>query len=81
MLTTKEQIITAYDLSQQVSTALSNAQQEPLIVIENGHPSAYLISVELFDGLIARLEMLEQEELKTALTLAENQFTQGRTKR
>jgi prevent-host-death family protein len=57
--------------------AVHNAQQEPLVVTENGRPSAYLISVELFDRLVAQLEVIEDAELQAYLAVGERQFTQG----
>ena len=80
MLTTYERIITVQDLAQKAHTALTNAQQEPLVVTENGRPAAYLISVELFDRLMAHLEIRNDEELKTAIALGEEQFAQGQYK-
>ena len=49
MLKTKERIITAQDLAEATTQAIANAQQEPLVVMENGRPAAYLISVDMFD--------------------------------
>lgn len=77
MLKTHECIITIQDLAQQVEKAMSNAKREPLVVIENGRPAAYLISVELFDALIAQLEALEAAELATNIALGEQQFVGG----
>jgi PHD/YefM family antitoxin component YafN of YafNO toxin-antitoxin module len=51
MLSAHERIIAAQDRAEEVHTALKNAQQEPLVVTEDGRPAAYLISVELFDHL------------------------------
>jgi prevent-host-death family protein len=77
MLTTHERIITSQKLAEQVDIALANAQQEPLIVTESGSPKAYLISVELFDKLVAHLETMSDEEVKIAVTISEKQFEQG----
>lgn len=80
MLTTRERIITAQELAGKVETALSNAQQEPLIVTESGRPAAYLISVELFDKLLAHIDAADIADLKTAVAIGEEQFAQGKYK-
>lgn len=77
MLTTRERIITSQELARQVHIALANAQREPLVVTEKGTPTAYLISVDLFDRLLARLASLDDEEMQTAVALGEEQFAQG----
>lgn len=77
MLSTRERIITVDDLIQQSHAALANARKEPLVVLEDGLPVAYLISVELFDSLMARISEWENEELATNLAVAEKQFAQG----
>lgn len=77
MLTTYERIITVEELAARAKKAVDNAQQEPLVVTENGRPSAYLISVELFDRLVAQLEAIEDAELKAYLSMGEQQFAQG----
>ncbi len=77
MLTTYERIITVEELAARAKKAVDNAQQEPLVVTENGRPSAYLISVELFDRLVAQLEAIEDAELKAYLAMGEQQFAQG----
>lgn len=77
MLTTYERIITVEELAARAKKAVDNAQQEPLVVTENGRPSAYLISVELFDRLVAQLEAIEDAELQAYLAMGEQQFAQG----
>ena len=77
MLKTRERIITVQDLVQDVDSAISNAQREPLVVTESGRPTAYLISVELFDALVAQLEALEEAELVTSIAVGEEQFARG----
>lgn len=77
MLKTRERIITVDDLSQESHAALQNAKKEPLIVLEDGLPVAYLISIELFDSLMAHINGLEMEELANNLIVAEKQFSQG----
>jgi prevent-host-death family protein len=77
MLKTHERIVAAQDLAQQVETVLANAQQEPLIITEHGRPAAYLISVELFDRLMAELEALDNSELATNISAADKQFKEG----
>ena len=80
MLKTNERIITSEDLAQAVDVALTNVQQEPVVITENGRPAAYLISIELFDALTAQLEAQEALELATNITVAEDQFAQGKFK-
>ncbi len=77
MLKTRERIITVAALAQKSHSTLANARKEPLIVLEDGLPVAYLISVELFDSLMAHISELENEELATNLSIAEKQFSQG----
>jgi prevent-host-death family protein len=77
MLKTKEHIITAQDLAEATPQAIANAQQEPLVVTENGRPAAYLISVDMFDALLAHVETLEKSELLEGIAQGEAQFTQG----
>ena len=77
MLKTRERIITTQELAQVVARAISNAQREPVVVLERGRPAAYLISVELFDALVAQLEVLEEAELVTSIAVGEEQFAQG----
>jgi prevent-host-death family protein len=77
MLKTKERIITAQDLAEATAQALANAQQEPLVVTENGRPAAYLISIDMFDALLARLETVEQSELLAGIAQGEEQFKKG----
>lgn len=77
MLKTRDKIITAQDLAQDITRAMHHAQQEPLIVTEAGRPAAYLISIELFDALLAQLETWEQAELTEAIERGEAQFAAG----
>jgi prevent-host-death family protein len=77
MLRTHERIITTQELAKQVQKAMANAKREPLVVTEEGRPAAYLISVELFDSLIAHLEALEEAELVTNIAIGERQFARG----
>ncbi|MFZ0544483.1 MAG: type II toxin-antitoxin system prevent-host-death family antitoxin [Candidatus Promineifilaceae bacterium] len=77
MLKTTEKIITIEDLAQETHQAMSNAQREPLVVTENGRPTAYLISIELFDSLLAQLEALENKELVNGIAIGEDQFASG----
>ena len=77
MLKTHERIITAQDLAEGTPKALANAKKEPLVVTENGRPSVYMISVELFDALVGQLEAIENAELKAAVAAAEEQFANG----
>ena len=77
MLKTKERIITVEDLADATTQAIANAQQEPLVVTENGRPAAYLISVDMFDALLAHLEIIEKSELLAGIDQGEEQFKQG----
>lgn len=77
MLKTHERIITVEDLAAKAQKAVRNAQSEPLVVTENGRPTAYLISVDLFDLLVAQLEMIEDAELKAYIAAGEHQFAAG----
>jgi prevent-host-death family protein len=77
MLKTHERIIPAQDLARQVEAALANAQQEPLIITEHGRPAAYLISIDLFDRLMAELEALDHTELVANIAAGEKQFDEG----
>ncbi len=77
MLTTYERIITVEELAARAKKAVDNAQQEPLVVTADGRPSAYLISVELFDRLVAQLEVIEDAELQAYLAMGERHFAQG----
>jgi len=63
MLKTNRHIITLQDLADVTAQIIANARQEPLIFTENGRPAAYLISVDMFDALLAHLETLEKSEL------------------
>jgi prevent-host-death family protein len=77
MLKTKDRIITTQDLAEGTTQAIANAQQEPLVVTENGRPAAYLISVDMFDALLAHLETIEQSELLAGIAQGEEQFKKG----
>jgi prevent-host-death family protein len=60
-----------------VETVLANAQQEPLIITEHGRPAAYLISIELFDRLMAELEAIDTAELVGNIAIADEQLNKG----
>lgn len=77
MLKTNERIITTQDLANSTAQALANARQEPLVVTENGRPTAYLVSIEMFDSLLSQMEALEKSELLAGLAQGEEQFKQG----
>lgn len=77
MLKTKERIITIEELVGKPHQALTNAKQEPLVVIDNGRPTAYLISVELFDDLMSQLEIQELADVTAGIAQGEQQFAQG----
>ena len=63
MLKTTERIISEADLQKEITTALRNAQNEPLIITQDGRPTAYLISVDLFDALLESLAQLDDMKL------------------
>lgn len=77
MLKTDQRIITVEDLAEEAGQAIINAQSEPLVVTENGRPKVYLISVDLFDSLVAQLELVEEAELRAYVATGERQFAQG----
>ena len=58
-----ERIISEADLQKEITTALRNAQNEPLIITQDGRPTAYLISVDLFDALLESLAQLDDMKL------------------
>jgi prevent-host-death family protein len=51
MLKTTEWIVTTTEAQQNLGVLLKNARQRPFIITEDGRPSAYVVSVELFDFL------------------------------
>ena len=69
-----ERIISEADLQKEITTALRNAQNEPLIITQDGRPTAYLVSVDLFDALLERLAQLDDMELRGAVGQAEAEF-------
>lgn len=77
MLKTHERIITVQDLAKKTQKAVANAQQQPLVVTADGRPTAYLISVELFDALLAQLETADLNDLAASIAIGEQQFAQG----
>ncbi|MCP4359629.1 MAG: type II toxin-antitoxin system Phd/YefM family antitoxin [Chloroflexi bacterium] len=74
---TRERIISVEDLATATATAVNNAQQEPLVVTENGRPAVYLVSIEFFDALMDQLHTLEKSEFEAAVALGEEQFNEG----
>lgn len=74
---TTDWIVTAADLQADPTVILKHAQQQPLIVTEAGRPSAYVLSVELFDAMVERLTELEAYELASNVAQAEEQFASG----
>jgi len=74
---TTDWIVTESDLQADPGVVLKNAKQRPLIVTEEGRPSAYVLSVELFDQLVERLLHLERAELVGNLAEGERQFASG----
>ena len=77
MLKTAERIITMSDLQQTPDMIVQNAQQQPLVIIAEGRPAAYMLSVEMFDTLMERLLELEREELVSNIAEGEKQFDNG----
>lgn len=74
---TTDWILTTADLQANPAIVLKHAKERPLIVTEAGRPSAYVLSVELFDALVERLAELEENELATNIAQAEEQFATG----
>jgi PHD/YefM family antitoxin component YafN of YafNO toxin-antitoxin module len=56
---------------------LQKAQQHPLIVIDEGRPKVYVLSVDAFDALMERLTELEEAELATNVAAGEQCFAHG----
>jgi PHD/YefM family antitoxin component YafN of YafNO toxin-antitoxin module len=46
-------------------------------VTSRGHPVAYVVGVELFDALLARLREHESAEIALSVRLSELQFAHG----
>jgi prevent-host-death family protein len=74
---TTEWIITKSDLQHHPNIVLNNAKQRPLIVTNEGRPSAYVLSVDMFDSLLERLLELEHAELGSNIATGERQFEAG----
>ena len=64
-------------MAETTTQAIANAQQEPLVVTENGRPAAYLINIDMLDALLAHLETIEKSELLAGIALGEKQLKQG----
>ena len=77
MLKTKERIMTSQDLVEATAQAIVNAQPEPLVVTKDGRPAAYLISVDMFDALLAHLDTIEKSKLLAGIAQGKEQFNKG----
>lgn len=78
MLKTTDWILTVDDVTRDASAVLKNAKKQPLIVTENGRPSAYVLSVEIFDQMFGKLVAQEELQLTTNVTEGELQFDSGK---
>jgi prevent-host-death family protein len=77
MLKTTDWIIPTTELQSNLTTVLENAQQRPLVVTNEGKPAAYVVSVEFFDRLVARLLEYEQAALQSNIATGEEHFATG----
>ena len=77
MLKTTDWIVTSSDVQKNLGTVLKNAQQRPLIITEEGRPTAYVLSIEMFDQLFERVLELDRTELDSNLVEGEKQFVTG----
>ncbi len=74
---TTDWIVTTADLQADPAIILKHAKERPLIVTDAGRPSAYVLSVELFDAMVERLAELEENEISLNIAQAEEQFSSG----
>ena len=74
---TKDWIVTDSDLQRDPNLILKHAQQRPLIVTAEGRPTAYVLSVEMFDALLERMLELERADLVHHLAKGEREFDSG----
>jgi prevent-host-death family protein len=54
-------ILPITDLRNQAKEVLSQAQHEPVVITQNGRPSAVLINYALYNQLVERIQKLEAE--------------------
>jgi prevent-host-death family protein len=76
-MNTTEWVITATDLQTDLAAVLQKAQQHPLLILDEGKPQAYLVSVDTFDRWVETLTQAEDAELVANITLGEEQFRHG----
>ena len=74
---TTEWAITATDLQTDLAAVLQKAQQHPLLILDEGKPQAYLVSVDTFDTWMEVLVEMEEAEFATNSALGEEQFSRG----
>ena len=74
---TTDWIVPVSDLQENLATIIKNAKQRPLVVTDEGRPSLYVLSVDLFDTLVERLSEMERAELEKNLAEGESQFATG----
>jgi PHD/YefM family antitoxin component YafN of YafNO toxin-antitoxin module len=72
-----EWVISATDLQTDLVTVLQKAQQHPLLVLDDGKPQAYLVSVDAFDTWMEALAAMEEAEFAANIALGEDQFSRG----
>lgn len=70
-------MITAIDLQTDLAAALQKAQLHPLLILDEGKPQAYLVSVDTFDTWMEMLAQVEDAELVANIALGEEQFRRG----
>jgi prevent-host-death family protein len=54
-------ILPISDLRNQAKEAISQAQRQPVVITQNGRPSAVLLNYRTYNELVSRLERLERE--------------------
>ena len=77
MLRTAERIVSVFDLQQNPDSVIQNARRQPIVVMAEGRPAVYIVSVEAFDELLERTLELERQELIANVATAERQFSTG----
>ena len=74
---TTEWAITATDLQTDLAAVLQKAQQHPLLILDEGKPQAYLVSVDTFDTWMEVLVEMEEAEFATNIALGEEHTRLG----
>lgn len=74
---TSEWMITVTDLQTDLAAVLQKAQEQPLLILDQGEPQAYLVSIDTFDKWMETLAQAEDAELVANIALGEEQFRRG----